>query len=237
MVSLGQAHSRSPPPLPRERERDYGPPPPPRLDDHRFAHEDRLERILLLEREMAYMQAREELYSEMLTRSQLDPPSVYEHRREESYRSRPPLSPPPPNPYPSSRDWDYPGDRNDRVGLDDRRPYYSRSEASGMSLHGSGPESRSEGLLSYPIPRNRTGNGHRGADLLAGAYGGAATSGKSVGYSSGGYGSSKTPASGGYSLGKSSGAGWPSSHDYPRGGGGSSGGRSGHYSSGVGYWS
>ena len=237
---IGQPRSRSPPPLPRERERDYAPPPPPRLDDHRLAYEDRLERLLIIEREMAYMQAREELYSEVLTRSQLEPPSMYDQRRDDGYHSRPPLSPPPPpNPYSSSRDRDYPGDRNDRGGgLDDRRPYYSRSEASGMSLHGSGHDSRPEPLLSYPLPRNRAGNSHRGADLLAGAYGGAATSGKSVGYGSGSYGSSKTPASGGYSLGKSSsGGGWP---DYARGGGGgSSGGRSGPYSGGGGgggYW-
>ena len=236
---IGQPRSRSPPPLPRERERNYAPPPPPRLDEHRVAYEDRLERLLILEREMAYMHAREELYSEVLTRSQLDPPSMYDQRRDDGYHNRPPLSPPPPpNPYSSSRDRDYSGDRNDRGGgLDDRRPYYSRSEASGMSLHGSGHDSRPEPLLSYPLPRNRAGNSHRGADLLAGAYGGAATSGKSVGYGSGSYGSSKTPASGGYSLGKSSsGGGWP---DYARGGGGSSSGRSGPYSGGGGgggYW-
>jgi RNA recognition motif-containing protein len=239
-----QHQNPSPPPV-RERERDYGPPPPPppppRIDDYRASHDDRLERVLLMEREMAYLQAREDIYSEMLTRSQPDPPpsSSYDRHREDSYR-RPPLSPPPPsNPYPSSRDRDYPTDRSDRGGgPDDRRPYYSRSESSGMS-YSQGHDSRSDQLLSYPLPRNRTGNGHRGAaELLAGAYGGAATSGKSVGYGSGGgYSSSKSAASGGYSLGKSS-SGW-SSHDYPRGGGGS-GGRSGPYSGpssgGGSYW-
>ena len=181
---------------------------------------------------MAYLQAREDIYSEMVSRSQPDPPPLFEHHREDSYR-RPPLSPPPhSNPF-SSRE--RPVDRQER--LDDRRPYYSRSEASSMPLQP--PDSRTE-LLSYPMPRNRSGNTPRGADLLAAAYGGAATSGKSVGYSAGsGSFSSKSPASGGYSMGKSPASasnlapGWFSSHDYPRGG---SAGSRGHYSSG-GYWS
>ena len=213
----------------RERERDFG----ARLDE-RLARDERLERVLAMEREMAYLQAREDLYSEMFIRSQMEVPAVpvFEHRREESDR-RPPLSPPPSHSYPSSREREYPGERQER--LDDRRPYYSRSEVSSVPLPPH--DSRAE-LLSYPLPRNRSGNGPRGADLLAAAYGGAATSGKNVGYSAmgggGGYGSSKSPASGGYSMGKSasgSGSGWL---DYPRGGGSASS-RGGPYSSGS-YW-
>jgi hypothetical protein len=229
---LAQHPNPSPPPPPlmreRERERDFG-----ARYDERLARDERLERVLVMEREMAYLQAREDLYSEMFVRSQVEPPPVpvFEHRREEGYR-RPPLSPPPSHSYPSSRDRDFPGERQER--LDDRRPYYSRSEPSSVPLPPH--DSRTE-LLSYPLPRSRSGNGPRGADLLAAAYGGAATSGKSVGYSamggSGSYGSSKSPASGGYSMGKSS-AGGPGWLDYPRGGG-SAGSRGGPYSSG-GYW-
>lgn len=220
---VAQHQGYSPPPLPRERERDFG--GSARLDDRSF-RDDRLERILIMEREMAYLQAREDLYNEMYTRSQVEPPSMpaFEHHREDSYR-RPPLSPPPPNPYPSSRERDYPMERLERV--DDRRPYYSRSEVSSTSMQP--PNSRTE-LLSYPLPRNRSGSGARGADLLAAAYGGAATSGKSVGYSamggSGSFGSSKSSGSGGYSTGKSPGvSGW---YDYPPRGG-SAGNRGNSY--------
>lgn len=250
MSLADQPRNPSPPPrpmpLPREREREY--PPSVHLEDQR-AREERLERVLLMEREMAYLQAREDIYTEMFARSQ-EPPTVslFEHRRDEGYR-RPPLSSPPPsNPYPPSRDRDCLMDRPERSGLDDRRPYYSRSETSATSYPVT--DSRTEQLLSYPPPRNRSGNGgHRGAELLAAAYGGAATSGKSVGYGTmsgngggggggAGYGGHKSLASGGYSFGKSSStgtSGWGASHDYPHGGG-SGGSRSGPYSGGSGYW-
>ena len=193
---------------------------------------------------MAYIQAREDLYSEMYARSQVEPVppqlSAFDRTREDGYR-RPPLSPPPPsNPYASSREREFPMDRSER--LDDRRPYYSRSEAASSSSRPPPPDSRTD-LLSYPLPRNRSGgNGPRGADVLAAAYGGAATSGKSVGYGvmagSGSYGGQgKSPASGGYSANKppNSGSnpppGWPSSSsNYQRGGSGSRG----PFSSG--YW-
>ena len=240
-VSLVHHHDPTPPPLMREQERDYAAAAAAHLDE-RISREERLERLLILEREMAYVKAREDLYTEMFSRNQLEPPvlPLFEHRREESYR-RPPPSPPPSNPYPPPRDRDYHVEHSER-GLDDQRPYYSRSEASG-SFHGQSHDSRTD-LLSYPLPRNRGGSGSRGAELLAAAYGGAATSGKSVGYGGmsggggggGNYGSSKTQASGGYALGKAP-SGWLSSHDYPRGGGGggSSASRGGPYSSG-GYW-
>ena len=145
-------------------------------------HEERLSRILKMERELAYIRARDDIYSELYTRSQMD--TVPHSMHKEEYR-RPALSP-------SHNSGAYISPREPPLEhperFDDRRQYYSRSDAA-SSISRAPSDARAE-LLSYPIPRGR--NTSR-SDPLAAAYGGSATS---VGYGVGGYSTGGKPRTG-----------------------------------------
>ena len=206
-------------------ERDFGY-VPVRTIEAELEREERLARLIDMERDLAYMRAREDVYGELYVRSQLDP-TPYERPREEGYRR--PLSPPlASNPYASPRE--YGMEPQERPT--ERRPYYNRSD--GISSTTRQPSDARMELLSYPIPRNRSGT--RGTDLLASAYGGAATTSKNLGYGGaggGGYTTGKSP--GGYGSGKGGAGGsnpppgWPTGSSYQRGSGSSRGPFTGGY--------
>lgn len=185
----------------RERERDLN---IMHTLEAELEHEERLARIIDMERDLAYIRAREDVYSELYTRSQMDV-MPYERPREDTYR-RPPLSPP--ATYGPQRE--YGPDRQERA--DDRRHYYRSEPASSLSRQP--PDARME-LLSYPLPRTRSGPR---SDPLASAYGGSNTglSSPTVGYGGGGgsgsYGSGKVRPSGSNPP-----PGWPAAGGYQRG--------------------